>query len=174
MCKINFYIVRAIISYHHSGCRTLASAEKLCNGTANTYPISLDVSNTQDLDEAVSKVNLVISLIPYTFHVEVVKSAIRNKKDVVTTSYVSPAMQDLHKEAQEAGITVLNEIGLDPGIGEIIRQHFVRDFQAAKDKNTDHLYAVKTIDEVHREGGKITSFLSYCELSSLILVEACR
>ncbi|CAF9911721.1 MAG: Saccharopine dehydrogenase [NADP(+), L-glutamate-forming] [Heterodermia speciosa] len=58
------------------------------------------------------------------------------------TSYVSPAMLELDQEAKEAGITVLNEVGLDPGI--------------------DHLYAVKTISEVHKAGGKITSFLSYC------------
>jgi saccharopine dehydrogenase (NADP+, L-glutamate forming) len=72
----------------------------------------------------------------------VIKSAIRNKKHVVTTSYVSPAMLELDEEAKKAGITVMNEIGLDPGI--------------------DHLYAVKTIDEVHKAGGKILSFLSYC------------
>jgi saccharopine dehydrogenase (NADP+, L-glutamate forming) len=51
-------------------------------------------------------------------------------------------MEKLDAAAKEAGITVLNEIGLDPGI--------------------DHLYAVKMIDEVHARGGKITSFLSYC------------
>jgi saccharopine dehydrogenase (NADP+, L-glutamate forming) len=84
----------------------------------------------------------VISLIPYTFHATIIKSAIRKRKNVVTTSYVSPAMLELEKEAKEAGITVMNEIGLDPGI--------------------DHLYAVKTIEEVHKAGGKITSFLSYC------------
>lgn len=39
-------------------------------------------------------------------------------------------------------IIVMNEIGLDPGI--------------------DHLYAVKTIYEVHKQGGKIMPFLSYC------------
>jgi saccharopine dehydrogenase (NADP+, L-glutamate forming) len=94
------------------------------------------------LDAEVAKHDLVISLIPYTFHVNVIKSAIRNKKHVVTTSYVSPAMAELDAEAKAAGITVMNEIGLDPGI--------------------DHLYAVKTIDEVHRAGGKILSFLSYC------------
>ena len=64
------------------------------------------------------------------------------KKNVVTTSYVSPAMQELEPKVKEAGITVMNEIGLDPGI--------------------DHLYAVKTIEEVHKAGGKVTSFLSYC------------
>lgn len=48
----------------------------------------------------------------------------------------------LDQEAKDAGITVFNEIGLDPGL--------------------DHLYAVKTIDEVHKAGGKINAFLSYC------------
>ena len=85
---------------------------------------------------------MVISLIPYTFHATVIKSAIRKKKNVVTTSYVSPAMLELEADVKAAGITVMNEIGLDPGI--------------------DHLYAVKTIDQVHKAGGKIISFLSYC------------
>jgi len=88
------------------------------------------------------RTDLAISLIPYTYHATVIKSAIRKKKNVVTTSYVSPAMMELDGPAKEAGITVLNEIGLDPGL--------------------DHLYAVKTIEEVHKAGGKITSFKSYC------------
>jgi len=100
------------------------------------------VTDDNALDAEVAKHDLVISLIPYTFHATVIKSAIRNKKNVVTTSYVSPAMLELDEEAKNAGITVMNEIGLDPGI--------------------DHLYAVKTIEEVHKAGGKITSFLSYC------------
>lgn len=60
------------------------------------------------------QVDLAISLIPYTFHANVIKSAIRTKKHVVTTSYVSPAMMELDEECKKAGITVMNEIGLDP------------------------------------------------------------
>jgi saccharopine dehydrogenase (NADP+, L-glutamate forming) len=60
----------------------------------------------------VAQHDLVISLIPYTFHVDVIKSAIRNKKNVVTTSYVSPAMLELDQQAKDAGITVMNEIGV--------------------------------------------------------------
>ncbi|KAK6610444.1 saccharopine dehydrogenase [Botrytis cinerea] len=123
-------------------CRTIESAKKLSEGVKNAHPISLDVTDDKALDAEVAKNDLVISLIPYTFHATVIKSAIRNKKNVVTTSYVSPAMLELDEEAKNAGITVMNEIGLDPGI--------------------DHLYAVKTIEEVHKAGGKITSFLSYC------------
>ncbi|KAL8994392.1 MAG: hypothetical protein Q9169_005627 [Polycauliona sp. 2 TL-2023] len=123
-------------------CRTLESAQKICKDVKGTNAISLDVENEEALDAEVSKVDVAISLIPYTFHPLVIKSAIRKKVDVVTTSYTSPAMVELEKGIQEAGITVMNEIGLDPGI--------------------DHLYAVKTIDEVHKAGGKIKSFLSYC------------
>ncbi|KAI1133975.1 saccharopine dehydrogenase [Hypoxylon sp. FL0543] len=123
-------------------CRTLESAKALSVGVQNATPISLDVTNAQALDAEVAKHDLVISLIPYTFHATVIKSAIRQKKHVVTTSYVSPAMMELDQQCKEAGITVMNEIGLDPGI--------------------DHLYAVKTIEEVHNEGGKILSFKSFC------------
>lgn len=123
-------------------CRTLESAKKLSEGVNLATPISVDVSDEKALDAAVAKHDLVISLIPYTFHATVIKSAIRNKKNVVTTSYVSPAMMELDQQCKDAGITVMNEIGLDPGI--------------------DHLYAIKTIEEVHNAGGKINSFLSYC------------
>lgn len=122
--------------------RSLDHATKLSHGLSNTTAISLDVNDTAALDEQISKHDLVVSLIPYVHHVAVIKSAIKNKKNVVTTSYVSPGIAELDQAAKDAGITVMNEIGLDPGI--------------------DHLYAVKTIDEVHREGGKIKSFLSYC------------
>jgi len=100
------------------------------------------VTNTKVLEAAVAEHDLVISLIPYTYHTAVIKAAIKGKTNVVTTSYVSPAMRELDAEAKAAGIIVMNEIGLDPGI--------------------DHLYAVKTIGEVHAKGGKIKQFLSYC------------
>lgn len=121
--------------------RTLASAEKLAEGNA-AKAISLDVTDEAALDKEVAKVDVVILLIPYIYHALVVKSAIRNKTNVVTTSYILDALRKLEPEIKKAGITVMNEIGLDPGI--------------------DHLYAVKTIDEVHQAGGKIKSFLSYC------------
>jgi len=57
-------------------------------------------------------------------------------------------MRELDEEAKKAGIIVFNEIGLDPGI--------------------DHLYAVKTIDEVHAKGGKVNIPCTHLRISFLI------
>ncbi|KAJ3046158.1 hypothetical protein HK097_001002 [Rhizophlyctis rosea] len=122
--------------------RRIEPSQQLAAGHPRAHPISLDVSNAAALEAAVAAHDLVISLIPYTQHAAVIDAAVKHKKHVVTTSYVSPAMEAFDAAAKQAGVIVLNEIGLDPGI--------------------DHLYAVKTISEVHAAGGKITSFLSYC------------
>ena len=97
-------------TYAKSACRTLDRAEGLSNRIGGT-PIALDVTNADDLDREVAKVDVVVSLVPYTWHPLVIRSAIRNKKNVVTTSYVSPAMLELEEEVKAAGITVMNEIG---------------------------------------------------------------
>ncbi|CAL1703047.1 unnamed protein product [Somion occarium] len=123
-------------------CRTLESAQTFVGDLPNSTAISLDVSNAAALEKVVAEHDLVISLIPYTHHADVIKAAIKGKTHVVTTSYVNPLMRELDEEAKKAGIVVMNEIGLDPGI--------------------DHLYAVKTIGDVHAKGGKVKHFLSYC------------
>lgn len=93
-------------------CRTLQSAKDLSAGVKLATPISLDVTDDNAMDAELAKHDLVISLIPYTFHATVIKAAIRQKKNVVTTSYVSPAMMELDQQCKDAGITVMNEIGL--------------------------------------------------------------
>lgn len=93
------------------------------------------MTNNAVLEAAVAEHDLVISLVPYIYHASVVRAAIKSKTNVVTTSYASAAIRELEPEIKKAGIVVMNEIGLDPGI--------------------DHLYAIKTIDEVHAQGGKV-------------------
>jgi len=130
------YIVRDPSNHLTIASRLLKNAEALAAGLPNTTAISLNVDQSQELEDTVAKHDLVISLIPYTYHPIIIKAAIKAKVHVVTTSYVSPAMRELDAAAKEAGIVVFNEIGLDPGI--------------------DHLYAIKTIEEIHEKGGKVS------------------
>lgn len=72
--------------------RRLAIAQDLAVGYANTAAISLDVNDETALEAAIAEHDIVISLIPYIHHAQVIKAAIKSKTNVVTTSYVSPAM----------------------------------------------------------------------------------
>ncbi|KAJ2801478.1 saccharopine dehydrogenase (NADP+, L-glutamate-forming), partial [Coemansia furcata] len=136
------YLLRSGDNRITVACRRLEKAQELSAKYPGVAAISLDVESDAALDAAVAAHDLTISLIPYTQHARVIKSAIKAKKHVVTTSYISPAMEELDAAAKDAGIICMNEIGLDPGI--------------------DHLYALKIINEVRDQGGKITSFESFC------------
>jgi saccharopine dehydrogenase (NADP+, L-glutamate forming) len=125
-----------------AGCRTLKTAETLANGLPRTKAIQIDVSCDDDLERAIAVSDVVISLVPFIYHANIIKIAIANKVNAVTTSYVSPAIRAQDEDAKKAGVVVINEVGVDPGV--------------------DHLYAIKTIDEVHSQGGKIKEFYSYC------------
>ncbi|MFQ6090937.1 MAG: saccharopine dehydrogenase C-terminal domain-containing protein [Candidatus Bipolaricaulia bacterium] len=122
--------------------RTLSKAEALIGDHPQGEARRLDVTDTATLDKLVEEADLAISLLPYVHHVTVAQLCIKHRKNMVTTSYIGEAMRALDQEVKEAGIIILNEIGLDPGI--------------------DHMEAMRIIDGVHDKGGKIASFYSYC------------
>jgi saccharopine dehydrogenase-like NADP-dependent oxidoreductase len=108
----------------------------------NSRAIAFDINNDQQREEEISYADLVISMLPASMHMNVANDCVKFKKHLATASYVSKEMAALDKEAKEAGIILMNEIGLDPGI--------------------DHASAMKIIDEIHEAGGELTSFKSYC------------
>jgi saccharopine dehydrogenase-like NADP-dependent oxidoreductase len=122
--------------------RTVSKAEVLVDGFENGQAESLNVDNQEQLQNLIQAADIVISLVPYTHHVKIAKICIEFKKHLITTSYVSAAMQDLNNAAHKAGILILNEIGLDPGI--------------------DHMSAMRIIHSVEKRQGKVISFQSYC------------
>ena len=122
--------------------RTVSKAVKLIDNHPQGKASELNLKNEEGLKDEISKADLVISMVPYTFHPIVAKYCIDFKKHMVTTSYVSEVMKNLDAEAKKAGILILNEVGLDPGI--------------------DHMEAMRIIHEVEEKGGEILSFTSYC------------
>lgn len=121
--------------------RTVSKAEKLIDGHLVGKALEFDIKkHSGSLDELISNSDVVVSLLPYTYHVKVAELCIKNKKHMVTTSYVSPEMQELDDKAKDAGVLILNECGLDPGI--------------------DHMSAMKIIHNVEKNEGKVTDFRS--------------
>jgi saccharopine dehydrogenase (NADP+, L-glutamate forming) len=121
--------------------RTVSKAEALISGHPQGRARALNVQDAAALRALIPQADLVISLLPYTYHVQVAELCIELGKDMVTTSYVSPAMRALDERAKAAGVTLLNEIGVDPGI--------------------DHMSAMQVIHRVQGNGGEITSFRSW-------------
>ncbi|TPX31022.1 hypothetical protein SmJEL517_g05564 [Synchytrium microbalum] len=124
------------------GARRKEAGVELAQGRDRIIAVAVDAADEAALDAQVALHDIIISLIPYTQHAKVIKSAVKHGKHVVTTSYISPAMMEFDQAAKDKNLTIFNEIGVDPGI--------------------DHLYAVKAISEVHQLGGKIVGFTSYC------------
>ena len=98
-------------SLRQIACRTLSTAQSLTSSLPQMKAISLDVSNFVELERVIGDYDLVVSLVPYIYHAAVIKLAIKFKINVVTTSYVSPAMKELDNAAKKAGIVLLNEVG---------------------------------------------------------------
>jgi saccharopine dehydrogenase (NADP+, L-glutamate forming) len=115
-------------------------SKELINNHPNGEAIHWDADDVEGLRTLAKEYNLLVSLLPYKFHVMVAEVCLELGKHMVTTSYVKPEMQDLHDEAKEKGLLLLNEIGLDPGI--------------------DHMSAMKIIDDIHEKGGNIEEFYS--------------
>lgn len=111
-------------------------------GHANARAIQFDINNDAQREEEIKRADIVISMLPAFMHMNVAKDCVKFKKHLATASYVSKEMKELDADAKAAGIILMNEIGLDPGI--------------------DHASAMKIIDHIHEQGGELTSFQSFC------------
>jgi len=64
-----------------------------------TEPVLLNVQERPDtLKELIDKVDVVISLLPYALHPMVAEHCIAGKTNMVTASYLSEPMKQLHQK----------------------------------------------------------------------------
>lgn len=117
------------------------SAQKFTQGHPNAKGVQLDVFNAQQRAEMIQQNDLIISMLPAHFHMEVANDCLKFGKHMVTASYVSKEMQAIDEAVKEKGLVFMNEIGVDPGI--------------------DHMSAMKVIDEIRDQGGKMLLFESF-------------
>lgn len=104
--------------------------------------LSFNALDREERWEELRQADLVISMLPARFHIEIAKDCLELKKNLITPSYVSPEMNEMNTQVRNAGLIFMNEIGVDPGI--------------------DHMSAMRIIDSIKMQGGEITGFKSYC------------
>jgi saccharopine dehydrogenase (NADP+, L-glutamate forming) len=122
--------------------RTVSKADALVAGHPDGTTMTLLAGDRAKLEKLVGQHDLAISLLPAPLHPVVAALCVQRKKHMVTTSYVSPEMKKLDGPAREAGVMILNEVGVDPGI--------------------DHMSAMRIIHDVQKRRGQVVSFKSYC------------
>ncbi|WP_027418762.1 saccharopine dehydrogenase family protein [Crocinitomix catalasitica] len=116
-------------------------AAKKVSNYKNAEGFALDALDPESREEHIVWADLVVSMLPARFHIEIAKDCIKFKTNLITPSYISDEMKALHKAAEEAGIIIMNEIGVDPGL--------------------DHMSAKKVLDEIEAKGGKMHIFESF-------------
>ena len=119
----------------------IKQAKKLIANHKNAEAITLDVFDETSRTNAIKEADIVVSMLPARFHIEVAKDCVTYKKNMVTASYVSEDMQALDEQAKTNNIILLNEIGVDPGV--------------------DHMSAMQALDRIRDKGGKIILFESF-------------
>ncbi len=114
----------------------------VAEGPAVATGFALDATDGAARAALIAKHDLVISMLPAFMHMDVLTDCLRLKKHVITPSYVPDALWALDADFKAAGLVVLNEMGLDPGI--------------------DHMSAMRILDRIRAEGGRMEAFESYC------------
>ena len=104
--------------------------------------VLLDINNETHKSKLIQKAHVVISMMPPDLHFLIAKDCVEYRKHLLTASYLDDKIKSLMDEISNRKLLFICEMGLDPGI--------------------DHMSAMKIIDEIKKNGGKITSFKSHC------------
>ena len=118
----------------------LENALERINGHPDGEAFRFDVHDPDQCRNEVAQADIVISMLPARMHHLVADCCVKMSKDMVTASYLSPAIKALDGEARKKGIVIMNECGVDPGI--------------------DHMSAMQAIDQIKEEGGRLLAFES--------------
>ncbi|UWQ83659.1 saccharopine dehydrogenase family protein [Leisingera caerulea] len=109
--------------------------------TTNIHAFSI-----ANLGQMLSPKDVIVSMLPGDWHVPLAELAIERGAHFVSSSYIAPEMRALDQKAKDAGVCLINEVGLDPGIDHLMAHALVADYKASDAFDPDN--------EI--------SFISYC------------
>lgn len=98
------------------------------------------------LEAAVARGDVVVSMLPADQHPALAKMCVHHGVHFVSSSYISPEMRALDDAARRAGVALVNEVGLDPGIDHLMAHDLVADYRRAPGY----------------DAANVLSFTSYC------------
>lgn len=115
-------------------------AEKKTRNNPRAKSFAFNVTKAEEVEKVVMASDIIVSMLPASFHHIIAKSCVENKTPMLTASYVSNEIKELNQKAKDAEIGIFMELGVDPGI--------------------DHMSAMKVIDKLRSEGSNLEAFFS--------------
>ncbi len=137
--------LRRLLEFNNEVCvwnRTVAKAHEAVGDLTDW----IEPFDLPTLTEALTPGDIVVSMLPGDFHVQLAQACIEERAHFVSSSYVSPEMAALDGAAKAAGVCLVNEVGLDPGIDHLMAHWLVADMRAGGHVTPDAEY----------------EFISYC------------
>lgn len=107
--------------------KTLRSAEEFLGEIKINYD-TLDIKKTDKVKKYFQKNDLVISAIPYRYNYSLTKTAIETKThflDLGGNNDIVSKQRNLFEKAKQAGVTIIPDCGLAPGLTSIITKDIV-------------------------------------------------
>lgn len=83
------------------------------------------------LKQALQPDDVVVSMLPADMHGPLARIALHRGAHLVCSSYLTPDLRALHDRALAAGVTILGEVGLDPGLDHLMAHDLVADYRAS-------------------------------------------
>ncbi len=137
------YLLQRAESYDwqiHIGDYDESIAIQKTNGNKRGHAFRFDVNDAEQIETVISSTDIVVSMLPASFHHLIAESCVKHKKQMLTASYVSPEIKALDQGAKDSEIGIFMELGVDPGI--------------------DHMSAMKVIDKLRADGSNLHAFFS--------------
>jgi saccharopine dehydrogenase-like NADP-dependent oxidoreductase len=102
---------------------------------------AFDAGDAAAIPPMCQSADLVVSLLPATMHGPVAEACAHQGTHFVCASYVAPEIRALHETAERRGVTLLCEMGVDPGI--------------------DHMSAMERLDALRSSNARIAAFETF-------------
>lgn len=118
----------------------IKKAEEVSEQTdaAKVTPHHVDASNISDVSDLMRSHDAVISCVNYWYNVELTRAAIANNAhfcDLGGNNYIVDEQLALDDEAQAAGVSVIPDCGLAPGMVSILAAHGAKRFDTVDEIN---------------------------------------
>ncbi len=113
----------------------LPLAESKIGAASCARAVAIDVAQEEQRDALVQQADIVISLLPPALHYQVALSCLKNRRNLLTASYVDDSIRGLAPAIRENGLLFLCEMGLDPGIDHMSALQLIGEIKAGDNQH---------------------------------------